>query len=285
MMLRWLVSNWIRDAAQQKIHEAVAEAARGQHNPESDAEREPPPPCDVTIVFALGVESGGTVDLLQSRVTTRFQSHVEHAGFLGGRYAVMADSGVGRDAAAAATRDLIDLHAPPWIISAGFAGALHSDLRRGHILMADEVVDKTGNQLSIGLTVDRDHVAQSPSLHVGRLLTVDEIVRTKAAKQELGSEHTALACDMETLAIAEVCQQAKVRFMSVRIISDALEDELPREIETLVDQNTIAGKLGAATGAIFKRPSSVKDMWKLKEDALKASDRLAKFLSSVVDQL
>jgi len=275
----------MRQTARGKLQEVVADVARGQQGAAMDAETEPPPPCEIAVVFALGIESGGLVDLLENAVTTRYQTHVEYAGFLGGRYVVIADAGVGRDAAAQTARHLIALHHPPWIISAGFAGALHADLRRGHVLMADEVVDTTGQSLSIGLTVSRDDIEQSPSLHMGRLLTVDEIVRTRSEKERLGGEHAALACDMETLATAQVCQELQTRFLSIRIISDAVDDELPAEIEALVAQQSLAGKLGAATGAIFKRPSSVKDMWKLKEDAIKASDRLARFLAGVVAQL
>jgi len=47
----------------------------------------------------------------------------------------------------------------------------------------------------------------------------------------------------------------------------------------------LAARLGAAAGAIVNRPSSIKDMWQLKEDALVASDRLAAFLSGIVPQL
>ena len=68
------------------------------------------------------------------------------------------------------------------------------------------------------------------------------------------------------------------RFLSVRIISDGLDDRLPPEVERMLDQHSLAGKLGAATRAIFQRPGSVKDMWKLQEIAHRASDRLANFL-------
>ena len=162
---------------------------------------------------------------------------------------------------------------------------MQPELRRGHILMADEVADVTGKKLSIGLTVDRTSVEASPSLHVGRLLTVDQLIRTKSQKEQHGVEHAALACDMETLAVAQACQRAGTKFMSVRIISDSLDDELPKEIASLLAQDSLVGKLGAAAGAIVHRPSSVKDMWKLKADALKATDRLARFLTGVIDQL
>ncbi|MEO8496397.1 MAG: nucleoside phosphorylase [Planctomycetota bacterium] len=285
MMLRWMVSNWVRQNAHQHLRTAVTEAMQGARESGTEEASEPLPPIDVVVVFALSVESGGLVDLLKERVMTRCHTHTEHRGQLNGRHVLVVDSGVGQDAAHAVTADVLRLYQPNWVISAGFAGALQAELRRGHILMAEEVVDVAGKRLSIGLTVDRASIEASAALHVGRLLTVDQLIRTRSQKEQLGSEHAALACDMETLAVAEACQQAGTKFMSVRIISDSIDDELPKEIEALLGQETLVGKLGAAAGAIFNRPSSVKDMWKLKEDALKATDRLARFLTGVIDQL
>jgi len=285
MMLRWLVSNWIRQNAHTQLRNAVTGAMQGALEPGVEDASKPLPPVDVVVMFALSVESGGLVDLLQDRVTTRCHSHTEHRGQLHGRHVLVAEAGVGQEAAGAVTADVIRLVQPNWVISAGFAGALQAELRRGHILMADEVVDVTGKKLSIGLMVDRASIEASPALHVGRLLTVDQLIRTRVHKEQLGEKHAALACDMETLAVAEACQRAGTKFLSVRIISDSMDDELPKEIEALLSQGSLAGKLGAATGAIFNRPSSVKDMWKLKEDALTATDRLARFLTGVIDQL
>lgn len=285
MMLRWLVSNWLRQNAQQQLRSAVTEAMHGARRADTDGSSEPLPPVDIAVVFALSVESGGFVDLMQERVTTRCHSHTEHRGPLNGRSVLVVESGVGQDAAGRITADVIGLHHPNWVVSAGFAGALRPELRRGHILMAEEVVDVSGQRLSIGLTVDHASIESSPALHVGRLLTVDQLIRTRALKEQLGTEHNAVACDMETLAVAQACQHAGTKFMSIRIISDSIDDELPKEIESVLGQESLVGKLGAAVGAIVNRPSSVKDMWKLKEDALKATDRLARFLISAIDQL
>ena len=285
MMLRWMVSNWIRQNATQQLRSAVTGAMQGARESGDENAGEPLPPIDVVVVFALSVESGGQVDLLKERVMTRCHSHTEHRGQLNGRHVLVVESGVGQDAASAVTADVIRLYQPNWVISAGFAGALQVELRRGHILMAEEVVDVTGTKLSIGLTVDSASIDASPALHVGRLLTVDQLIRTRDQKELLGKEHAALACDMETLAVCQSCLQSGTKFMSVRIISDSIDDELPKEIESLLSQDTLVGKLGAATGAIFHRPSSIKDMWKLKEDALKATDRLARFLTGMIDQL
>jgi len=44
-------------------------------------------------------------------------------------------------------------------------------------------------------------------------------------------------------------------------------------------------RIGAALGSLWKRPASYKDLWRLREQALYASERLAKFLDGVIEQL
>ena len=293
MLLRWLVNQYVGQTARQKLQEVVVETLRGQRpgagsqepgaggQGPGDDEDQLAPPCDLAVIFALGIESGGTVDLLEQAHTTRVGSFTEHAGTLRGKEAVVIDAGVGGPAAAKATADIIDFHRPLWVVSAGFAGALDGSLRKGHMLMASDVACAGKEPLSVGLKMNAD----TPGLHVGRLLTTDKLIRTRAEKEALGQQYGALACDMETYAVAEVCRERQVRFLSVRIISDALADELPKEIERLLAQKTLAGKLGAATQAIFKRPGAAMDFLKLQNEALKASDRLARFLAGLVGQL
>jgi adenosylhomocysteine nucleosidase len=220
--------------------------------------------------------------LLAEATTTRVGGFTEHAGTLRGKEAVVIETGVGGQAAAAAVSNVIDFHEPKWVISAGFAGALTADARRGQIVMAREVIRGNEPPLSVGLTIDPSH---TPGLHVGRLLTVDKLIRTRQAKESLAQAHQAVACDMESYSIADVCRQKNVRFLSVRIISDGLDDELPKEVERLMTQKTMAGKLGAAARAFLQRPGSALDLLKLQDEALKASDKLAKFLAGVVAQL
>jgi len=283
MLLRHLVTHWIKTQAAQTAREAAMDAAK-QHlagQPEQDvAEDAPPTPCDIGVVFALGIESGGLLDLLQGVVGIKGFGFTAYEGGLHGRQVVLMESGPGQEQAARATAALIDGHHPAWVISAGFAGGLNPELKRNDIVVADQVALPDGGQLTIEMRMPR-----GPRLHVGRLLTVDEIVEHPAEKQRLGANHAAIAVDMETFAVADVCAQQKTRFISVRVISDGVEDQLPPEIEHLLHQKSWGGKLGAVAGSIFRRPGSVKDMWQLKERAIVASDTLAKFLSGIIEQL
>lgn len=205
--------------------------------------------------------------------------------FCGGLYdgirIAVVESGPGQSRAARATQALLDAHTPKWVVSTGFAGALRTELKTGDLVVANRVVTTNGDELAIDVGMASD---AARGLHVGRLLTVDHMVRTIAEKKLLAEQTNSLAVEMESFAVATVCQRAKTRFMAIRAISDDLSADLPPEVLSLVGE-TGAVRFGAVIGSLIKRPSSIKDMWRLREQAAVAADRLADFLDGVVVQL
>jgi adenosylhomocysteine nucleosidase len=290
MVFRGFVRDWLRNLAGQKMRQKVVEAAREgpAETGESPRPEEPPlheQPCNVGVIFALAIEAGGLEDRLRHVVRIRGHGFSVRQGQLKGRSVAVVRSGPGRKAARHATEALLSGHKPQWVISAGFAGGLSPQVRRNDLVMADGLVDTAGARLVIDLKVDPASLAQTPGVHVGRLLCVDQIVRLPQEKRALGQKHDALAADMESFAAAEVCRERQVRFLAIRVVSDSVDDELPPEVEHFMRQKTRAAKFGAALGAVFRRLSSIKDMWKLKENALVASGRLGEFLASTIEQL
>ena len=278
-------------AAQRKMREAATQAAQqaAQGLPPDD-EHSPPEPnseaiCHVGVVFALSIEAGGLIDRLSGVVSTEGAGFVAREGGLHGRRVVLIEAGVGSEQAAQATQALILGHHPRWVISAGFAGGLVDNLAQGDILMADQIIGTDDRRLDIDFKFAEDAFASTRHLHVGRLLTTDRVIAEPKEKRALGRRYGAMAVDMESLAVAEACRKERIRFLSIRVISDTVEHALPPDIDYLIKKRTTAGRLGAAAGAIFRRPSSGKDMWQLKEDALVASDRLATFVDGIVSQL
>ena len=287
MLLRWLVNNYLRDAAEQALRKTVADVTARPAEPSTDAApnfedaaAEEDLQCEIAVVFALGIEAGPLIDQLKDGASTRRPHLVEHAGSLAGRLAVVAEGGVGQKSARDAAREIIRAYEPKWVISAGFAGSLSEDVHRGHMLMANSVVNAAGENLAIEL-----RLPEQPRLHTGRLVTVDGIVRTTAEKCALAEKHQAVACDMETFAVAQECARTNTKFLSVRIISDGLADELPKEVEQLLGEKNLAKQAGIAVQALLKRPGAALDLWKLRDEAHKAADRLAKFLLQVIPQL
>ncbi len=288
MPLGWLLRDWLQRAAVQRLGQAVTEAARQQAEP-----GEPSSPgrtlamgtCDVGLVFATEIESGGLEDLLRGVVSIRGEGFVARQAQHQGRSLVLVRCGAGRQAAADATEALILGHRPRCVISAGFAGGLQTAVARHHLVVADDLVDADGRHLAIEPPIDRGGLPEGPPLCVGRLLTVDRVVRQPREKKELGEKYQALAVDMESFDVAQVCRERNVPMLAVRVITDAVDEELPRDVERLARQKTPAARWGAVIGTLWNRPSSVKDLWALQEKALIGTDRLGRFLLAMIEQL
>jgi len=205
--------------------------------------------------------------------------------FRGGRYGeikvAVVETGTGFARARRATQALIDAHTPKWVISAGFSGALRPEMKIGQIVMADQICDIHGQEMAIDVHMPAD---PEHGLYVGRILNTDEIVRTVDAKRNLAEQHGALAVDMESLAVAQVCRETQTKFLAIRVISDDMSADLPPEVLSILG-STGTYRVGAAMGALWKRPAAIKDLWKLRESATMAAERLALFLDGVVAQL
>jgi adenosylhomocysteine nucleosidase len=243
---------------------------------ESDSTR-----ADIGIVSALPIELAQFMDRCER--VKHYKG--EDLTFRGGRYdgirVVIAESGMGYARARKAAQAMVDAHKPKWILSSGFSGALVPTMKIGQIVMANEIVDQHGQQTSIDLTLASD---EANGLYVGRLLTVDEMVRTVEQKQQLHEKHEAIAVDMESLAVAQVATESNIGFMAVRVISDDMSADLPSEILSIIG-DTGAVRVGAALTSLFKRPESLKDMLHLRTNAQAAAKSLATFLDGVVHQL
>lgn len=243
------------------------------------------PQTDLGVVFALSIEAGCFVDALSQLRVTRGDGFVVRQGRHGKRAITIVESGPGVDRAAKAAHAMIDAYRPRLLVSAGFAGGLDPLVRRQDLVAATSLVNSQGSQFELELAAVVPWLDQATNLHRGRLLTFDRVVRRREEKRQLGRRHEALAVDMETFAVAEVCRQRTVDFLAIRAISDAVDDELPADIGKLLAQKSIAGQLGAALGSIFRRPAAVKDLFNLHQSALACSSRLAKFLGMLIGRM
>lgn len=237
--------------------------------------------ADIGLVCALPMELHHFFDRCEKVRTLRGSGFRFRGGRLNGVRVASVESGAGQKKAARATRALIDGHSPAWIISCGFAGAMRPEMKIGDIFVSDSVGTEFEEPIATphGMRAD-----PAKGLHVGRLLTTAEVVRRVEDKQSLSQRFDAIACDMESFAVAQVCRELKLPFMIVRAITDDLSLDLPAEVHALLASSG-AGRLGATVGALWNRPESVKDLWKLRENATVAARRLAPFLVSVIEQL
>ncbi len=202
-------------------------------------------------------------------------------GMLAGRRIAVIVSGPGQPAARRATAALLAGHRPRCVLSAGLAGGLDPALQHGDLLLVDRVGDAQGRWLSLRLNYEPS--GDNP-VRAGSLLTVDRVVGRAEEKRSLGRAHGALAVDMETLAVAEACQAAQTPLVAARVICDTADEDLPREVERLLRQRSTAAQAGAALGALVRRPQSAADLWRLRNRAEEAAERLGEFLAALVER-
>jgi adenosylhomocysteine nucleosidase len=281
-MLRSLVLTWLRNTAKAKLGNALAQTARGQLAAAAPPPADTPKTCHLGFVFALGIESGCFEDLLQGTLTVRGNGFAIREGGLRGRRVAVILAAPGKENARHAAEILIDGHRPERVVSAGFAGGLSPRLRRNDILIADRLLNGDGDELPVDLPPSLSAAVTQPGVHRGSLLTADRVVRLPSERKALFDRTAALAVDMETFAVAEVCAARQVAFSSLRVVNDTSDETLPRDVEHLLAQRTATARVGAALGAVWRRPASAKEMYQLRENALVASGRLAKFLAETL---
>lgn len=237
--------------------------------------------ADVGIVCSLAREMGYFLDECEKVRKYTGGDFTFRGGRFGEIRVAVVEAGMGFARARRATQSLIEGHTPDWVLSSGYSGALRDGMHVGDVVMADAICDTHGNELKVDLKMS---AAGQKRLHVGRFVTSDELVRLVKHKRELAERYDAIAVDMESLAVAQVCRETGTRFLAVRAISDDLSADLPPEIVSVIGESGTF-RAGATMGALWKRFGSIKDMWRLRQQTTEASVRLAKFLQGVVVQL
>ena len=292
-MWQFLVKNWVRGyatdqlrkAATEKVHQHVA----SKTEQENEATYEPASadigPVDVGIVMSHSSEAGSFIDRLSDTATFRADGFTVHVGIVKSKRVVIAVSGDEPQSAANATQAIVDGHQPTWIIAAGFATAHARHVAAGDVVLADQVLDGAGHRLQLDLNVDRQSLESVRGTHVGAVLSRPLAAAESSQDTTTQSDSSPLCADVQSFAVAETCRKNRLPCLVVRTITQAANEQTPADIQHLHNQSSVAGMLGAATGAVWRRPSSVKDMWHDKEVALRGSERLADFLCGMLAQL
>jgi len=246
--------------------------------------------CVAGIVFAMPVEADAFAALVRETVEYTAAGLAFHEGVVACRRVAWCIAGAGSEAAQRATRLLIDGHRPRVIVSAGFAGSLAPALARGVVVYPNRVITGAGGPpIEVTATGQGSSSTSSLGSLAGSgdltIVSVDQVVTTAAAKRDLAAATGASLVDMETYAVATAAQAAGLACVSIRVISDNASQDLPKEIASLVQPQSGMRRLGAALGAIGRRPRAALDMWQLWEHAVVDGRTLAEAIGRFLEGL
>jgi adenosylhomocysteine nucleosidase len=146
--------------------------------------------------------------------------------------ALLAVSGIGRDAAEAAARALVDAGVAA-LMTFGMAGGLDPALNAGSVVLPCELISADGTRF-VASRSWRERVAAAVSplraVSAGNLLTSTRAIDTPLGKSAAFRDTGAAAVDMESAAVAAVAAHHNLPFIAVRVIVDTAADTLPRAV-------------------------------------------------------
>jgi adenosylhomocysteine nucleosidase len=149
-----------------------------------------------------------------------------------GEGSLLALSGIGLAAAAAAAQALVDSGVSA-LMTFGMAGGLDPALRAGSVVIPCELLSADGARFPACRSWrERVAAAVSPLCAVteGNLLTSTRPIDTPAEKNAALRNTGAAAVDMESVAVAEIAARHNLPFIAVRVIVDTAADSLPRAV-------------------------------------------------------
>lgn len=170
--------------------------------------------------------------LLSDATTVSSGSITYHRGFIGENEVAVMQCGIGKVNAAVGAVSLIDAFAPDLVINTGVAAGAGDEVAVMDMVIADRLVHH--DFWCIG--EEWGHVPGSPRFFPAKLPTIKETDGVKvgliasgelfiSSKNEVdtirGHFPDVMAIDMESAAIAQVCNLRGVPFMCMRVISDS----------------------------------------------------------------
>jgi adenosylhomocysteine nucleosidase len=144
------------------------------------------------------------------------KTKVGYTGRIGERQVVATVSGIGTAFARAATIRLLDAVDVEWVIVVGIAGAIGNQIPIGTLVLPQLVVNGADG------STHRPTPLRVGTAY-GKLWTTDELLLDPVQHADLRVDGV-LALDMETAAVAKVCEERGVPWSVVRAISDRASD-------------------------------------------------------------
>ena len=175
-----------------------------------------------------------------------------YRGTIGGKEAVVVQSGIGKVSAGICAQILVDRFGVDGIINTGIAGSLKAEINIGDLVMSTDALQHDVDAVNFGYepgqipqlpvkafpTDDRlrklamelcARVNPDIRAHEGRVLTGDQFISDKAKKQWLTSTFGGACTEMEGAAIAQAAYLNQVPVLIIRAISDKADDSASME--------------------------------------------------------
>jgi adenosylhomocysteine nucleosidase len=230
----------------------------------------------ICYAFPLAHEA----ELLLKNCTQKDRFTIDGAHFtlgnLGRRHVLIARIGMGEAAAVDNVATVFQYFKLRAFILAGYGGALVPPLKVGQVVVSSNF----SSEAVLGF------LRMLSGFDFASFCTLEEVVGTPEAREEIARATEAQVADMETEAVANVVSTRQIPFLAVRAISDDFQHVLP--VGALAAGfNTSLGKAtpGRLLAHLAKHPREIGPMGKFIGDLSIARKNLTRFLQTLNNEL
>ncbi len=181
-------------------------------------------------------------------------------------------TGIGPRNAAAQFAAMLETFRPSLVLSCGFAGGLNPQLLFGTVLFAAEETS--------GLASDLARLGVRPA----RFYCADRVAATASEKHRLRLETQADAVEMESGAIRQICRERQIPCMTIRVISDAAQEDLPLDFNLFL-KSDLTLDYARLAWALLAAPGQIPSLLLFRRRTRLAAQKLADVLSRLLRTL
>jgi adenosylhomocysteine nucleosidase len=226
----------------------------------------------IGITFALPSESSDLVRRL--REVQRRDNLI--FGKIDSQTVAIAHTGVGEKNCNVRLETLVHKAKPRLVISSGFAGAISDNLHAGELVVAENFSD-------VQLLANAERILRDARRV--KLFTATSIIDSVAERNEIARASGAAAVDMETGAIAAVCNTHGIPLLSLRVISDTPAEPFPAPPSVLFDIERQRTKYGRLISYLFRDPAAAGRLFRFGRRIAKARGRLTDAIIALVHEI
>ena len=190
----------------------------------------------IGIIVAMRKELELLLPLLQNSEESRMSGFEFHRGKMGRHDVMVMQCGIGKVNAAMGTLMLVNHFSPNYVINSGVAGGTDQSVSVMDVVAGARVAyhdvwcgpeSELGQVQGLPLYFEGskrllDLVPEQDGIHKGLICSGDQFIdKMEDVKRIKGIFPEALAVDMESGAIAQVCHLCQVPFLALRVISDS----------------------------------------------------------------
>lgn len=190
----------------------------------------------IGIIVAMRKELDLLLPLLQDSEESRMSGFEFHCGKMGRHDVMVMQCGIGKVNAAMGALMLVNHFAPNFVINSGVAGGADKSVNVMDVVAGEKVSyhdvwcgpeSELGRVQGLPLYFEGSSkllelLPESGDIHRGLICSGDQFIDTMDEVNRIkGNFPEALAVDMESGAIAQVCYQCSVPFLALRVISDS----------------------------------------------------------------